>query len=182
MKAFAYVVAPEKQAGAALKDLSRQAGFETVHDFTDIAAAERQALQTPLLYFLFSAVPRPFALKPIAQAIRAAASPRVRFAPIIYFAETPSIEVIKSCINMGFDDVIALPVGLGALEERLERQIARPLVYFETATYFGPDRRGRLEQEEGHSLRGTGGEYRRLEIIRSPAGINVIKDDQHIMI
>ena len=182
MRAFAYVVAPEKQAGAALRDLARQVGFEAVHDFIDVLGAERQALLTPLLYFLFSSVSRPFALKPIAQAIRAAQTPRVCFAPMIYFAETASIEVIKGCINMGFDDVIALPVGLGSLEERLERQIARPLVYFETATYFGPDRRGRLEHEEGHSLRGTGGEYRRLEIIRSPAGINVIKDDRHIMI
>jgi hypothetical protein len=84
---------------------------------------------------------------------------------------------------MGFDDVIALPVALGSLEERLERQIGRPLVYYETASYFGPDRRGRLAHEEGHSLRGTGGEHRRLEILRSTGnGVKLIKDDVHLMI
>ncbi len=183
MKAFAYVVAPERPAGAALRDLARQVGFEAVHDFADVTAGERQALFTPLVYFLFCAVPRPLELKPIAQSIRGAADARVRFAPMIYFAENPSIEVIKSCINMGFDDVVALPVALGALKDRLDRQLARPLVYFETASYFGPDRRGRIAREQGHSLRGSGGRYRRLEIIRTPStGVVIVKDDQHIML
>jgi hypothetical protein len=183
MRAFAYVVASEGSSGAGLKELARQIGFEAVQDFKTVAAAEQQALATPLIYFLFGAVARPLSLRPIARSIRAAESPRVRFAPTIYFSETPSLEAIRSCINMGFDDIITLPFALGRVEERLDRQLERPLVYYETATYFGPDRRGRLEQEEGHSLRGTGGQYRRIEIVRSStSGVHVIKDDFHVMV
>jgi hypothetical protein len=183
MRAFAYVVASEGSSGAALKDLARQIGFDAVQDFKTVSAAEQQALTTPLVYFLFGAVARPLSLQPIARSIRTAESRRVRFAPMVYLSENPSLDTIRSCINMGFDDIITLPVTLGRVEERLARQFERPLIYYETATYFGPDRRGRLEQEEGHSLRGTGGQYRRIEIVRSPtSGVQVIKEDFHVSV
>jgi hypothetical protein len=183
MRAFAYVAALQGGAGPALKELAHKIGFATVEDFKSVPVAEQQALSTPLIFFLFGAVARPLSLQAVARSIRTAASPRLHFAPMIYFSETPSLETIKTCINMGFDDVITLPYTLGRVEERLERQLERPLSYYETATYFGPDRRGRLEREQDHSQRGTGGQYRRIEIVRSPAhGVDVIKDDFHVMV
>ncbi len=53
---------------------------------------------------------------------------------------------------MGFDDVIALPITGDDVGGRIERQIDRIHTYYETATYFGPDRRNR----NGGTPRSTG--------------------------
>jgi hypothetical protein len=183
MKACAYIVGPENGPATALRDLARRIGFDSVHPYKSVAVAEQQTLVTPLIYFLFAAVTEPRKLKPVADAVRLAPSKRVRFSPMIYFSESPSLETIRACIGMGFDDVITLPFTLARIEERLERQVERTLVYYETDTYFGPDRRNRMEDEEVHSGRGSGGQYRRLEIMRSTnAGVNVLKDDLHVVL
>jgi hypothetical protein len=183
MKACAFVVGTDEGPGAVLKQLARQIGFDAVYYFKDIADAERQSVATPLIFFLFAAVDSLHKLKPVTTAVRGSPSQRVRFAPMVYFSESPSLDAIKACINMGFDDIITLPFSLSRVEERLERQVDRTLVYYETPTYFGPDRRNRLEQEEGHSARGTGGQFRRLEIVRSAsAGVSVMRDDAQFVV
>jgi hypothetical protein len=178
---IAYVVGDGP--GAVLRDLARHMGFGAVYTFRGIASAERQAAAAPLVYFLFSAVDDLRKLKPITEAIRASQVQRIRFAPMIYLSKSPSLDTIKACINLGFDDVITRPFTLNRISQRLQRQVGHTLVYYETPTYFGPDRRGRLKHEEGHSKRGTGGQYRRLEITRSPvAGINVLSDETHVVL
>src|SRR5262245_52270884 len=123
MKACAFVVGPDDGSGAVLKHLARQIGFDSVYLFRDIADAERQSASTPLLFFLFAAVDDLQKLKPVTAAVRSSPSQRVRFSPMIYFSESPSLEAIRSCINMGFDDVITLPFSLSRVEERLSRQV-----------------------------------------------------------
>jgi hypothetical protein len=183
VKACAYIIGPEDGSGRALGELARRVGFDAVHAFRGVAIAEQQTLITPLVYFLFSTVADVRTLRPIADAIRLSPSKRVRFSPMIYVSDSPSLDAIRSCIGMGFDDIITLPFTLSRIEERLERQVERPLVYYETPTYFGPDRRNRSEDEEAHSGRGSGGQYRRLEIMRSAnAGVNVLKDDLHVVL
>ncbi len=183
MKACAYIVGPEEGSGAALKELARRVGFDSVHPFRSVAIAEQQTLFTPLVYFLFSTVPDVRTLRPVAEAIRMSPSKRVRFSPMIYLSDSPSLTAIRRCIGMGFDDIITLPFTLARIEERLERQVERPLVYYETPTYFGPDRRNRTEDEAAHKGRGSGGQYRRLEIMRSAnAGVNVLRDDLHVVL
>lgn len=183
MKACAYIVGPENGPAAALKEIARRIGFDSVRPYKSVAIAEQQTRLTPLVYFLFAAVEDPRQLKSIADAIRLSPSKRVRFSPMVYFSESPSLDTIRACIGMGFDDVITLPFTLARIEERLDRQVERTLVYYETDTYFGPDRRGRMEDEPVHSGRGSGGQYRRLEIMRSAnAGVNVLKDDLHVVL
>jgi hypothetical protein len=184
MQACAFVVGPGDGRGAALRSLARQVGFEAVYPYRDIADAERQSASSPLIFFLFAAVDRLGKLTRVGEAVRQSQSQRVRFAPMIYFAETPSLDTIRACINIGFDDIITLPVALSRVEERLERQLYRAVTYYETPTYFGPDRRNRLGHEShGHSGRGTGGQYRRLELVRNPgAGIEILRDDTHVMV
>jgi len=55
MRAAAYVVGPPDGPGAALTDLARGLGFPVVLPYAGLAAAETQAQQTPLLFFLFAA-------------------------------------------------------------------------------------------------------------------------------
>ncbi|NLG34592.1 MAG: hypothetical protein GX548_04475 [Lentisphaerae bacterium] len=177
MKACAYVVGPRDGPGAALRDMASTLGFETVLPFSTIAAAEQQAAQTPLLFFLFAAVDDPLTLKPVADALRLSPGRRIRFSPLIYFSESPSLAAIKCCAGMGFDDVITLPFLLARVEERLARQVDRTQIYFESASYFGPDRR---TSSATRTLPPARGKHRRLEIIRTTTeGTSVLRDDLH---
>jgi hypothetical protein len=177
VKASAFVVGPRDGPGAAMRDMAARLGFETVLPFAGVAQAEQQSAQTPLMFFLFAAVEDPRTLKPAADAIRFCTSRRVRFSPLVYFSESPSMAAIRLCAAMGFDDVLTLPFTEALVAGRIGRQIDRTQVYFETASYFGPDRRRTLEKV-ADSGRGAGGQHRRIEIIRSIAnGVSVLRDD-----
>lgn len=172
MRASAFVVGPPDGPGAALSDLARSLGFTGIRPFSTVAAADAQAQQTPLLFFLFAAVEDVTGLKSVADAIRFSASRRIRFSPMVYFSESPSAEAIRTCVDMGFDDVITLPFSHQRVSSRLERLVDHTQVYFETADYLGPDRGARASQAR------HGTQYRRLEIIRTAlGGVSVTRDD-----
>lgn len=173
MKACAYVVGPEDGPGAALLDMGRELGFPVVQPFQSVAAAEAQSQQTPLLFFLFAAVSDVRTLKGVADQVRFAATRRIRFSPLVYFSESPSQEAIARCIEMGFDDVITLPFTRPRVLGRISRLIDRTQVYHETAGYLGPER----------PARHGSGQFRRLEIIRSPsAGTSVLRDEMRVAV
>jgi hypothetical protein len=178
MRAYAYVVGADSGPGAALIDMAHGLGFAGVAPFSTIAQAEQQIQITPVCFFLFAAAESPENLRGIADAIRFSTARRLRFSPLIYFAESPSVEAIKACLNMGFDDIITMPFTRRRVLERVSRQVGQSLVYYETPSYFGPDRRGRSgPRNHGQENRG-GGQVRRLEIVRSLVnGINVLRDD-----
>ena len=181
MKAAAYIVGPLDGPGAALMDLGRRLGFSAVLPYAGVAQAEHQANHTPICFFLFAAVPDVCTLRGVAEAIRFCPSRRVRFSPLIYFSESPSIETITRCINMGFDDVITMPFTRARVAERIERQIGQSHVYYETPGYFGPDRRDRVTGPKRPAETRLGGQFRRLEIVRNlMTGVNVVRDDLHM--
>ena len=183
MNASAFVVGSRDGATAALNELARVVGFMPVERYAGLARAEKQVRSTPLVFFLCAEVADVTTLKPMADAIRFSPSLDLRFSPLIYFSRTLSVDTIKACIRMGFDDVISLPYKVGDITERILRQVGTPLTYYETATYFGPDRRNRVgEARSADSDRG-GGEFRRIEIIRNPStGIDVRRDDFSVMV
>ena len=158
-------------------DLARELGFARVESYRGLTSAERLAETTPLLFFLCATVPDTEALRPTAKTVRYASNPTVRFAPLVYFTHDPSVATIRPCMQMGFDDVIALPFVAGDLRARLARQLERQLVYCETATYFGPDRRTGARQAQGTGA----GQFRRIEIIRRlESGIDVISGGEQV--
>ncbi|MBK8084849.1 MAG: hypothetical protein IPK28_14070 [Devosia sp.] len=170
MKACAYVVGPSDGAGEALRDMARSLGFAVVLPYSGLAAAETQAHQTPLLFFMFAAVDEVPSLKPVADSIRFSPSRRIRLSPLVYFAESPSLDQIRLCIDMGFDDVITLPFTPQRITGRLKRMVERPIVFHETSAYLGPERRS----VSGDSR----SQYRRLEIMRTAtAGVSVLRDE-----
>jgi hypothetical protein len=184
MKASAFVVGPRDGAGAMLVDLARTIGFESVQRYQGLVRAEKQTTKTPLVFFLCAPTRDVRSLKPMADAVRFSASLKLRFLPLIYFAIEPSLETVKQCIALGFDDVIALPIGGDDVSDRIARQIGRIQTYYETATYFGPDRRNRTggPSRTSGSDHG-GGQYRRIEIVRNPeTGIDVISDDLQVVL
>lgn len=180
MRATAFVIGPQDGPGAALMDMARSIGFAAVLPYGGVVAAEHQAHQTPVCFFLFAAVPAVESLRPIAEAIRFCPSRRVRFSPMIYFSESPSAETIGACINLGFDDIITMPFTRARVLERIARQVGPNLTYFETAGYFGPDRRDRVTGPQRAAESRLGGQFRRLEIVRSySVGVNVVRDDHY---
>jgi len=83
---------------------------------------------------------------------------------------------------MGFDDVIALPYASGDLGERIGRQVGRTQTYYETATYFGPDRRNRMGESRSLDSDRGGGQFRKIEIVRTDAGVDVLRDDFQVVL
>ncbi|MDR3471700.1 MAG: hypothetical protein P4M09_08435 [Devosia sp.] len=183
MNAAAFVVGPREGSGAALYDLAIGVGFTSVQYYRSVAEAERQATHIPLCFFLFAEVADLRRPEAAAQAIRFAGGRRVRFSPLIYFCRNPSVEIIRRCVAQGFDDVITAPFSLERIAPRLMRQIDTELVYYETSSYFGPDRRRQFEELPGQLERRGEGQYRRLEIVRHVAtGVNVLRDDQRVVL
>lgn len=178
MKAYAYVIGPQDMAWSALFDMVGDLGFAGVSSYRGLSQVEQQAAETPVCYFLFSAVPDLRQLRPAVEAIRFSNSPLIRFAPMIYCAEAPSVETTLACIAMGFDDIVALPQTGPRLRDRLDRQVGQIMVFYETAGYFGPDRRNRIALRRPHIPALRGGTFRRLEIVRNLFdGISVLRDE-----
>jgi hypothetical protein len=177
------VVGPRDGAGAALLDLARALGFARAQRYQGLARAERQLEVTPLVFFLCAGVDNVASLRPMADAVRLSPSHRLRFSPLIYFARQPALPDIKRCIQMGFDDIIALPYAGGDIGERIMRQVGSTQVYYETPTYFGPDRRNRLGEDRPSGSDHGGGQHRRIELVRDPVrGIEVLRDDLQIVV
>lgn len=176
MRAGAFIVGPRDGTGAALLELARAVGFQSVARYRTIEAAERQLEATPLVFFLFAGTPRVSRLKHTTSAIRYASNPRLRFAPMIYLAATVSRPDIESCVAMGFDDVISLPFPHGDLGARLFRQVGRATTYFETATYFGPDRRTQFGTIADQRRTARPGPHKRYDVLRTPElGVTVMQ-------
>ncbi|MGV3574242.1 MAG: hypothetical protein ACO1O4_03780 [Devosia sp.] len=179
MNAYAYVVGPGDTAWQTLFDAAGNLGFAGVSDYRGISQVEQQAGETPVCYFLFSAVADLRQLRPVADAIRFSAARTIRFSPMVYCAEEPSVETIMALINMGFDDIVALPQSTSKLRERLGRQIGHNMVFYETDGYFGPDRRNRVAGLKSNPVvNRVGGPFRRLEIVRNLLdGVSVLRDE-----
>lgn len=182
MRASALIVAPRGPAGDSLSTLAHGLGFAGVRYYAGIAAAARQVDETPLVFFLCAPVKDVHALKGVANAVRFSDDLRLRFSPLVYFCPDPSAESIRACIGMGFDDIIALPYAGGDLGERIRRQVGQTQTYYETATYFGPDRRNRIGAPRSSESDHGGGEFRRIEIVRSEAGVDVLRDDFQVVL
>ena len=179
MKAYAYVVGPQDKAWQTLFDMAGELGFAGVSDYRGTSQVEQQAGETPVCYFLFSAASDLRDLRPVADAIRFSSSRAIRFSPMVYCAEEPSVDTIMACINMGFDDIVALPQSKPKLRQRLARQIGQNMVFYETAGYFGPDRRNRVTALKPNPVvNRVGGPFRRLEIVRNLLdGVRVLHDE-----
>jgi CheY-like chemotaxis protein len=182
MPACAYIVTPRRPSGILLQSAQRLT-FDPLLPFAGVSAAEQQAARTPLVFFLFDAGTDPRRHAPAVGAIRASTHPSIRFAPLICFMRQPGLENIRTCINMGFDDIVTLPFAPAELQRRLRRQVGATCVYYETDSYFGPDRRNRLHDSSHHSGRGSGGSHRRLEILRSVGGgVRILSDDLQVVV
>jgi hypothetical protein len=180
MNACAYVVGDDAAGGLSLEPLARKLGFDVVLPYSGMAEAERRSREPPLAFFFFAEVQDLKLLAAPIEAIRGSGADDLRFAPLIYFCRKPSMEVIRRSVGMGFDDIITEPFTPERVAGRLSRQVSTELAYYQTPSYFGPDRR--RHDREPRSEEAQGG-FRRVEIFRDPAsGISVVHDDAQVML
>jgi hypothetical protein len=106
-------------------DLAKNLDFSSVTPYAGVTAAEVQSAITPVCFFLFAAVEDVGILQGVSDALRFCPNRRIRFSPLIYFSESPSVEAITRCIAMGFDDVITMPFTRARVAERINRQIGK---------------------------------------------------------
>ena len=160
-------------------DIAKDLGFGMVRPYMGIPDAERLAKIHPVNFFLFDYSSEFEKSKQWISEIRNCQQLRVRFAPLICFVETPSKEIIISCVNAGFDDILTLPWSRTKFQERLSKQINTKNIYFETDNYLGPDRRrfSKNPKERGAGAPAAGYGFRQYEFVRNNhLGIQIMND------
>lgn len=127
-----------------LEKIGTKAGFIAMQP---LGVQQDQVLHAfKLNYFLVHHELGPETLEAVLRSVRGSIIDDVRYAPVVLFAQDGPFEQYLGYIEMGFDDVITLPEKAAIVEQRLIAQLGTEHMYFETATYFGPDRR-RMELE-----------------------------------
>lgn len=125
-----------------LERIGHRAGFVELQPLGGGAGASDRKLN----YFLVHHGLGAGALEGVLRSVRSSIIDDVRYAPVVLFAADGPFEEYLGYIQMGFDDVITLPEKAAIVEQRLVAQLGSEHMYFDTATYFGPDRR-RMEVE-----------------------------------
>lgn len=126
-----------------LDRIGRRAGFV---DLQPLGGGSGSHGDRKLNYFLIHHELGADTLIAVLHSVRSSIIDDVRYAPVVLFAVDGPFEQYLRYIEMGFDDVITLPEKAAIVEQRLIAQLDTEHMYFETATYFGPDRR-RMEVE-----------------------------------
>ncbi|ODT78414.1 MAG: hypothetical protein ABS76_23775 [Pelagibacterium sp. SCN 64-44] len=174
-KCSAIALARNEPDCEALMTLARKVGFGSVHGFTDPQQAGAVPSHNLLFFLVHFALPED-AKKRFLEQLRSAATINVCFAPVaVFLPDGPGDRVIEH-IEMGFDDVICLPENSRVLAARLAAQVGRELLYIETHSYLGPDRRRMELPGQVHPARTGDTEHTRLTILRTPEhGVQILR-------
>lgn len=165
----AFIIAPSNDEAAQLVSMAERVGFG------DVATSfQPHAMQHGLTFFVLHFRLNDDAMGAVIEQVRHSADDETRYAPIILFTDDCPVDRLLRYIQLGFDDVIALPEKREVLEARLAGQLKAEHVYFETDTYLGPDRR-RMELPTHRDERRTGAApFTTLAIRRDPIqGVSV---------
>lgn len=143
-RCVAHLIARGDDQVRMLERIGSRAGFVQLQPLGGGVSGAPSALK--LNYFLVHHQLGPAALEAVLRSVRTSIIDDVRFAPVVLFAADGPFEEYLKYIDMGFDDIVTLPEKAVIVEQRLLAQLDTEHMYFETATYFGPDRR-RMEVE-----------------------------------
>lgn len=155
--------------------LAHKAGFGSVQELNE--APEIKRPEFTLTYFLINYLLSDETKSRLIRRLRRSPSAKIRYAPIIAIGGDVEFEVVLRHIGLGFDDFVCLPEQINLVTNRLISQLDQPQVYFETATYFGPDRRRMEAPAPAHRLRqSTAHSHTRVTLKRSVKhGIEILQ-------
>jgi DNA-binding response OmpR family regulator len=101
---------------------------------------------------------------------------RQRFSPAVLIVGECSENDVVRYIGLGFDDIVTLPEAVRVLERRFAHQLGTQFSYFETANYFGPDRRRAKRPGSGNEQKRPGEfRYVRYLIQRASTGVDILR-------
>lgn len=140
LPAAAFIVADRSTFDKPLLDVTGEVGLQRVERFARMDVVVQQLGRTPLCYFLFAEVANPIILSPVLNQIRTHARRQIRYAPLVYFSESPSGATISLCSTLGFDDVLTSPFTPSRLRQRMRALVGRHMNYIDSENYVGPDR------------------------------------------
>ncbi|MGJ8527297.1 hypothetical protein [Maritalea sp.] len=164
---------------ALIGDIATDLGFKSVRPFLGLGEVERQPKVSSASFFLFDYAANFDTTRAQIKSIRESDDILVRFAPLICFVETPSKAIILECVDVGFDDILTLPWSVDKIRKRLSKQIDVKHTFFETNSYFGPDRRRFNENYDQHKYNtpSPGSGYRRYGFVRNSfSGVQIMSE------
>ncbi len=184
LHATAYIIAARDSCTEGLMDLSRDIGFRTVLQFTEIGVAEQQVSRMPICFFLFALDNMPEHVGSVARSIRASRTRNVRFAPMVGLTERADPGVVSMCLQLGFDDILVPPFSARRVLPRLTGLLGKRVCFYETDTYFGPGRRQRphsFENPGPHPARQEENLLRTMTINRClEHGISIVSEQRYV--
>ena len=176
----AYVIVNDSEWQTRLSHIMRQIGFNAIYKLVNTQAlATRHPTHLPFL-FIHSKSDRTF-FEDVVGEIRNDGDDDVRFMPIIMLSSDHTEQEIGRHLALGCDDIIIYPSPVRRVVARLRQQIHLPQEYFQTATYFGPDRRkGQNAKDHPDRRGGVDSYYRRITIRRDiRGGIKILSNETH---
>lgn len=176
MKATAYIVGSGPHLDSGLKKSIEATGLAAVEPYDGLKSIEMRMDDMPVSFVLFEHSRDTEAVRKAVRQLRGCKRRHVRFMPLIYLCHNPSRDLIQDCLMLGFDDVITLPRKAEGIAARLRYQLERPITYYETPHYFGPDRRGNTRGPQSDDLsQGADYAHNRFEFVRElTTGVSII--------
>ncbi|MGV8830889.1 MAG: hypothetical protein ACOH2N_02855 [Devosia sp.] len=169
----AIVVAKNEKDGEALMRLAERLRFGKMIAYTP--ALKPDVFSHRLVFFLVHFDFDDAARKQMLNSLRHSGSVSLCYAPVVIFLRDASVEQVRSCIEMGFDDVLNVPAEGPDIAMRLASQIGREQLYIETRNYIGPDRHRMDHIEPTPRTRQAEEPHARLIILRT------VQDGVHIV-
>lgn len=163
-------------------NLMRQAGFKDTRHFPNNGTMLSEYRRGPLPFiFIHSSLPLERAQNTF-MTVRTHPDVSLRFLPIIVISEGCDTQKLLRFIQLGSDDIITMPVTAASILARIKHQIDMPKDYYQTETYFGPDRRQhKITKHKTHSGRGKDDHFFRHFLIQRHAarGITILSTEVH---
>lgn len=163
-------------------NLMRQAGFKDTRQFPNNGSMLSEFRHGPLPFiFVHSTLPIALAQTSFL-AVRTHPDVSLRFLPIIVIAEKCDTRKLLQFIQLGCDDIITMPLTAANILTRLKHQVGVGKDYYQTETYFGPDRRQhKITVNRTHSGRGKGDHFFRHFLIQRHVtrGITILNTEVH---
>lgn len=169
----AVLIAPNDDDMATLRPFADGAGFGAVYDFR--APGTYAAANMPY-YILHPSIPDMGKARFI-KVLRSSDDLKKKFAPIILYLPRGPAHQGLFYIEMGFDDVMFMTDDQATTRNKLLQQLGREVIFVQTGSYFGPDRRRMERIKRDDPRRKPGGSvHRRLSVVRDPVNGLKIED------
>ena len=94
----------------------------------------------------------------------------IRLAPVIAFVREPTRDNIRYLLGQGVDDIVLAAAGPREFWSRLKTLLGKPMEFFETDDYFGPDRRRGLPPQDLSEARIQRAPRDRFFVVRNEDG------------